>query len=457
MRIEAKKYKYSINRNTGTRPVKSAGTERSSVASADKKPRLKLPKISIPKIRLPRIRLPRVEGPDFTISRFQDRKRGGRPALYAAAVLAGVPLLIVAVWLGMNLISRPEPDPLFTESDLPQIPPAGSNGFTLLHDRPDAEEYGRKDIGNINLFRNAASPDAFLDPARGEYEMAKSLAARDDVKKMMRLYREIMARQVFADTAMPRADGRGDGAFAALYNSMTATLMARLQEKKQDAAFEIVRDQIKLTMQYVMTARSMDNFRNALSAYDRSLDVLKSMLDRSGGALGPEALSACSEAGSMLRSFNPRVLSLDRIVVYEYILSWKRTFDPSKKDPEASVLRGMKYRKLAFFDRGATRRLYDDRWKELYEYAKNPDDQTLAGIMKKREGRFAAGGFWWFHNAAGKKYLDAIPMPVYQLFPEARSRGNEIVRKQGEILAKIDALEEPAPGKKAEKVKKGAR
>ncbi|MBN1496039.1 MAG: hypothetical protein JXA07_04675 [Spirochaetes bacterium] len=454
MRIEAKKYKYSINKNTGTRPMKSGGTESVSGTSAEKKSRLKLPKISIPKIRLPRIRRPGIEGPDFTISRFQDQKRGGRPALYFVAVLAGVPLLIVAVWLGMNLISRPVPDPLFTERDLPRILPAGSNGYTLLHDGPDAAEYGRKDIGNINLFRNAASLDAFLDPARGEYEMAKSLAARDDVRKMMRLYREIMARQVFADTGMPRADERGDGAFAALYNSMTATLMARLQEKKQGAAFVILRDQIKLSMQYVMTARSMDNFRNALSAYDRLLDVLESMLKRSGGSLGPEALSACNETGSMLRSFNPRVLSLDRIVIYEYILSWKRAFDPAKKDPEASVLRGMKYRKLAFFDRGDTRRLYDDRWKELYDYAKNPDDQALAEIMKKREGRFAAGGFWWFHNAAGKKYLDAIPMPVYQLFPDARSRGDNIVRKQGEILAKIDALEEPAPGKKAVKGKR---
>ena len=226
-----------------------------------------------------------------------------------------------------------------------------------------------------------------------------------------------------------------------------------MQNKKTGAAFAMMKDQMSLAMRYMGSARSMNNYLTAVQAYEKSLDILRSMLNLSGGAMGNDALTACRGIGDLLRSFNPHTVSLDRIVVFEYILAWRRTFDPSIPHPEESVRRSMKYRSLAFFDRGSTQRIYDARWKKLYEYAKNPNDKGLGEIMKAREKRYTAGRFWWFHNAVGKKYLDTISMPVYQLFVESKSRGDTINRKQGEIITIISSLKEEAkkeakPGKK---------
>lgn len=457
MKIEAKKYKYSLNKNDGNRPAQPATAERAPRAAVAERPRLPgitLPKIRFPKITIPRVALPKMTMPDMTISRFKAPQLRGRRSLRIAAFLAGVPAAIIIAWLGVNLIHRPVPPPLFTERDLQQLPPAESNGYAYLYDDRIAGEYAAKDISDNYLFRNAASLELFLDKTRGEYSMARTLAVREDVKKMIGLYGDIMKKQVFADMTMPQGnDLQKARAFYALHNAMTATIIARMQEKKPGAALAMMKDQLDLTVKYARSARSMFNYTGALQVYDKSLDILKSMLAVSGGAMGKDAIASCREIAGVARSFNPATIPLDRIVVFEYIISWRRAFDPSIPHPEESVRRGMKYKKLVFFDRGATQRLYDRRWKELHDYAKSPNEQGLGELMKLREGRYAAGGFWWLNNAVGKKYLDTIGIPAYQLFLESKSRGDAIMRKQGEIVPVIDALKEAAPGKKAVKGK----
>jgi hypothetical protein len=52
----------------------------------------------------------------------------------------------------------------------------------------------------------------------------------------------------------------------------------------------------------------------------------------------------------------------------------------------------------------------------------------------------------------GKKYLDSIAIPVYQLFQESKNWTNAINQKQGEILNIVASLKEEAkPVKKQTK------
>jgi hypothetical protein len=281
----------------------------------------------------------------------------GKRSVYIIALLVAIPALVIAVWLGMNLRRHPIPKPLFTESNLQPAPPEDSNGYAYIYDNQIYNEYAQKDIGDINLLRNAASIEVFLDKTRGEYTFAKTMAERDDVKKMMGLYRDIIKKPLFADMVKPDAsDSQKIHVYIALHNSITDALITRMQEKKYNAAFTLMKSQLNLNIQYLKSARSMTNYITSLQTYEKSLNILKSMLNQYASDMKREnaAVATCKEIGEILRTFNPQIIPLTQIVVFEYILLWKQTFDPAIQHPETSAYQGLKTKALVFFDRGLT-------------------------------------------------------------------------------------------------------
>nr|HPL18915.1 hypothetical protein [Spirochaetota bacterium] len=228
MKIEANKSKLSLNKNQAVRPGKKPSRETRPEAEdvsvevpkkkskppkvkepkvktpKIKEPKIKPPKVRAPKIKIPRIKLPAIKLPSLKAPKPSFGKSGvpkvkGKKSLRIAAILGAVPMLLLAVWLGINLVKHSAPPPLFTEINLPPVPPADTNGCSVIYDSQVYNEFFTKDICDINLFSNASSMELFLDPARGEYTVAKTLAARDDVKKMMGFYRDIIRMPVFAD------------------------------------------------------------------------------------------------------------------------------------------------------------------------------------------------------------------------------------------------------------------
>jgi hypothetical protein len=487
MKIEANKSKLSLNKNQAVRqgknPPREPGTEVEEVSvevpkkkskpakikePKVKAPSIKAPKIKAPKIKIPRIKLPGIKLPTLKVSKPSFKKSGtprakGKRSLRVAAVLGAVPVLLIAVWLGMNLVKHSAPPPLFTENNLPPVPPADTNGCSVIYDNQVYNEFFAKDICDINLFSNASAMELFLDKARGEYTVAKTLAARDDVKKMMGLYRDIIKKPVFADMAKPDpADGQKYRVYLALHNSITATMIVRMQEKRYGEAFRLMRDQMSLNIQYIRSARSMTNYLTAMRAYEKSLNILKSMMNQFTGdrRMGGDVVAASREIAELIKTLNQQGVSLSQIVMFEYILSWKQNFNPAVRHPEAGVLQGMKRKALVFFDRGLTQKLFNERWKQLYEYARRPGDATPEEVRKLQEQRYTTARFWWLHNAVGKKYLDSIPIPVYNLFQESKNWSTAINQKQAEIVSMVSGLKETArlekkPAQKAVKRQAG--
>jgi hypothetical protein len=450
MKIEAKKNKFNLNKK---RPEKSTIAEGVPDKSSGDISQLKLPKIKIPKIKLSSIAFPKIKLPGLKLPKLK-----GKSSVYIIALLIAIPALVIIVWLGMNLRRHPVPKPLFTESNLPPAPAEDSNGYAYIYDNQIFNEYVQKDICDINLFRNAASIELFLDKTRDEYTFAKTLSERDDVKKMMGLYRDSIKKPLFADMVKPDAsDSQKIRIYIALHNSITATLITRMQEKKYNAAFTLMKGQLNLNIQYVKSARSMTNYATSLPTYEKSLNILKSMLNQYAGDKKKEnaVVATCREIADMMRTFNPQNVPLPQIVVFEYILLWKQTFDPAIQHPEAPAYQGMKNKALVFFDRGLTQQLLDERWKKIYECAKNPTDNNLNEVKKIQEQRYSDKRFWWFHNAVGKKYLDTIAIPIYQIFQESKNWTTIINQKQGEIITIIDSIKEVTkPVKKIEKGRK---
>ncbi len=471
MKIEANKSKLSLNKNQPSRPGKKAsrepgpGAEGVSVevpkkkskptrvkepevrTPAIKEPRIRVPRIRIPKIKLPSIKLPSLKVPKPSLGVSGAPKFQGKKSLYVAAVLAAVPLLLIAVWLGMNLVKHSVPPPLFTEVNLAPVPPADTNGCSVIYDNQVYNEFFTRDICDINLFSNASAMELFLDKTRGEYTVAKTLAARDDVKKMMGFYRDIIRMPVFADMVKPEpADAQKYRVYLALHNSITAVMIARMQEKRYGEAFRLMKDQVSLNIRYIQSARSMTNYLGAMRAYEKTLNILKSMMNQFTGdrRMGGDVVAVSREIADLIRTLNPHSVPLSQIVMFEYILSWKQNFNPAVRHPEASVHQGMKRKALAFFDRGLTQKLFNERWKKLYEFARRPTDATPEEVRKLQEQRFTARRFWWFHNAVGKKYLDSVPIPVYNLFQESKNWSTAVNQKQAEIVSMVSALKETA-------------
>lgn len=464
MKIEAKKSRLNLTGSRSSRPGKVPAREsrpkpeKPFVAEPRRKPpekripQINMPRISLPNIRLPRITMPMLKKPDFNARKPGPPKSRGSRSKFVILVLAAIPALAVALWLGMNLRKHPVPEPLFTEGSLPPLPPADANGYAILYNNGIYNEYSPKDLCDINLLRNASSIESFLDRTRGEYTVAKNLAGREDVKKMLGIYRNIMKKEVFADMAVPvPQDLQKARVYIAMNNSLLAAVVVSMQQKKYGDAFRMMKDALDLNRRYIQSARSMNNYNLSMQAYDKSLDILKSMLAQFGDkrTMGNDAVAICRETGTMLSSFNPQSIPLDRIVMFEYILSWKQTFSPAIRRPEAAALQGMKRKALVFFDRGLTQKLYDERWKKLYDLAKQPGVNTPEEVRKLQEQRHTAGRFWWLHNAVGKHYLDTIPIPVHQLFQESKNWSTAISRKQGDVLSMIGSLKEEAvPEKK---------
>jgi len=224
----------------------------------------------------------------------------------------------------------------------------------------------------------------------------------------------------------------------------------RMQEKRYGDAFRLMKDQMNLTIQYIRSARSMTNYLAAMRVYEKSLNILKSMLNQFTGdrRMGGVVVAASREIADLIGTFSPQGVPLSQIVMFEYILSLKQNFDPAIQHPEAGVRQGMKRKALAFFDRGLTQKLFNERWKKLYEYARRPNDATPEEVRKLQEQRYATARFWWFHNAVGKKYLDSIPIPVYNLFQESKNWSTAINQKQAEIVSMASALKETAKQEK---------
>lgn len=447
MKIEAKKDKFNLNKNVTKRQKKTSAAEPMPEELSGKRKESRLPKIKLPSIAIPKIQLPGVLFRKFNVPKLK-----GKSSVYIIALLVAIPALVIIVWLGMNLRKHPVPKPLFTEVNLPPMPPEDSNGYAYLYDNQIFNEYAQKDIGDINFLRNAATMEIFLDKTRGEYNIAKTLAEHDDVKKMLGLYRDIIKKPVFADMEKPdTGDAQKVRVYIAMHNSITDALITRMQEKKYNEAFTLMRDQLNLNIQYSKSARSVINYITSLQTYDKSLNILKSMLNQFSGTtkMGNESIATCREIGEMMRMFNPQNIPLAQFVMFEYIDLWKQKFDPSVQHPEGSVYQGMKYKPLVFFDRGLTRQMFDQRWKKIYELAKNPTDNNLAELKKIQEQRYTDRRFWWFYNAVGNKYLDSIASPMYQRFQESKNWTAMINQKQGEIIAIIDSLKvEANPVKK---------
>jgi hypothetical protein len=458
MKIEVKT-KFNINAGTAKqikrqparepKPEKASAKKQRVETPRVEKPRVEKPRMKLPKITIPHVALPKITVPHFKVPRFKGK------LVYIALFPVVALVLVLVVWLGMNLWRHPAAKPLFTEANLPALAPADTNGCAYLYDDQIYNEYSTKDLSDVNMFRNAASMEVFLDKTRDEYAFAKTIAARDDVKKMMGLYHDIIIRPVFADMVQPDVrDARKIGVNMALHNSITDTIITNMQEKKYGAAFKLMKEQMNLNIQYIKSARSMNNYLVSLRAYEKSLDILKSMLNQSaaGGNKGNTAIATCREISDMMQSFNPRAQPLAPLVVFEYILSWKQTFNPAIDHPEAPTYQGMKRRALVFFDRGMTQRWYDERWKNVYACATNPNDVDLLKLNQIQEQRYTVKRFWWFHNAVGKKYLDSIPLSIFQLFPESKNMTASISQKQGEVITMINSIkEETKPEKKPEK------
>lgn len=462
MKIEVKKNKYNVNKNQRKAPENAVAAETAPAAApaqaSVRKPKFTFPKIRIPRIQLPGISLPKIRLPKLSFPKLSLPEFKGKGVLRIIIMAAAIPALAVILWLGLNLWRHSIPSPLFTQSSLPPVQPAENNGCADIYSNELYNEYFQKDLCDINIFRNAAAIENFLDKSREEYAFAKKFIQRDDVKKMLGLYRDITAKPQFADMVMPDArDSQKVRVFVALLNSMTGAIITGMQEKKYGAVFSLMKNMLNLNILYLKSARSMTNYITAMYTYEKSLNILKSILTRfvTVERKGKEAVASCREIGGLAQSFNPQSIPLGPIVMFEYILSWKQAFDPALVHPEAATYQGMKYKKLVFFNRGLTQRLFDEKWKKIYECAMNPNDAAMTELNIIQQKRHASGRFWWFQNAVGKQYLDTIAISGYQVVPESKRWTTVLGQKHGEIIAIINSIKEDTkPEKKTAKKKK---
>jgi len=267
--------------------------------------------------------------------------------------------------------ARPLPPPLWTEADLPELPPAEDNGWVLLRDRGYA--FSVDDEGGL-LSLETSPQELPEDTAR---------AIADELRGDEPARREIGALGHFADgcattdTYCPFLPMH----YLAVERGLAMIVGARLGHwtRVTEEAEALSRQ----TSGFTATCRTVASCLVAVRALENSMIAAESVAFIASNADDPpiDVLEALVELVASAVTPSPDV---GRTIVFDCV-SYRRTF---------AALNGE-----LLLDRAYTLGRLDDMCRSVHAYAVDPTLGAPTGWPQ------TDGALWWLYNARGKEYL----------------------------------------------------
>ncbi len=298
-----------------------------------------------------------------------------------AAVTVAIVLVAGLGFVLTNLTRTPMPEPVWTEADLPTLPAAADNGWTLLQAAPPglgrsalAEAPGTLD--KVLEATSVADAQAVLEPMRALAAQPGAAAKRCEAA---------FARRHMAYGCKPLPDS--DCTIISFHQChawwLTKLLIAQTSSEPQPIATRLT-EQLDKDEEMAATATSLLGQSMVALALEDTVELAWWLKKHR-----PEALN-----GVQLGRLKGRLLNVKQAVMGEYLFS-AAAIDMTKSNG-----------KRLFYDAGATMQLLND----TYRPAREGDYTAIALPPRSR--------WWWWRNAAGRQLLD-----VTMTFGNERYRG----------------------------------
>jgi hypothetical protein len=300
-------------------------------------------------------------------------------------------------------LKDPQPALLWTEADLPALPPAPDNGWLV---------FSNKRLGNPNVPSTLAllcdgkgHPSdlaAWQEARRLRGDIVSVVSDRGNEARIDAL-REAYLEPQFRD-ACP-LDFEADCQWIPLLRAHQLVELSLL-DRAMDGHFEQAFSGADLLAQgdlsFVVSSRTLVSQMVGFAIARRMMSLVDVLLagygDELAGAQPVSAkISTLESIHKRLSSLDPVELSMRRSLVGEYQMV-VRTLDLVEQSPSAAGIGG-KWEPLAglLYDRGATQRLINDEYRALMEFVEVPG--TPEPVSKDA----TEGWGWWLRNPIGKQ------------------------------------------------------
>ncbi len=347
-------------------------------------------------------------------------KPGDETKLWRKVLLgAGLALVLVCLsaggWLGANLLLKdPQPALLWTEADLPALPPASDNGWVV---------FSNKRLGNPTvsssltaLCDGKAHPSALAawqEARRLRGDVVAVVSERGNQARIDGL-REAYLKPQFRD-ACP-LDIEADCPWIPLLRAhqlVELSMLDRAMEGHFEDAFAGADLLAQGDLSLIVSSRRLLSQMVGFAIVRRMMSLVDVLLAGYEDELADDRpvsakTSALESIRKRLSTLDPVELSMRRSLIGEYQMV-VRTLDLVEQSPSAAGIGG-RWEPLAglLYDRGATQRRINDEYQALMEFVEVP------GKPQPVSKDATEGWGWWLRNPIGKqlKGLTSIMAPT---------------------------------------------
>lgn len=355
-------------------------------------------------------------------------------------VFAGV---LLVVWLGAQLaLRRPRPAPLWTEADLPPLPPAAENGRALVDARvrpsnspPDTP----RPLQDLLRPTGAAPADRWVrvEPLA---PTITSLLKDPSVQPWLTLLDEAYARPRFADACPMSFDANCPmmQPFQAHRLQEVAALQEGLQGRWPEALARAERS-LRANLDLMSSARGFVAYTMGMSNAHRSVELIHTLLDGHARAgqptAGADLTPVASRIVSDLAGLREADLHMQRAVIGQY-LHFVQSLDMVSR---GTPMMGVSSTSIAarLFDPGQTLEVANEYFTRLMAAARDPR------AVKPPEP-YTLGAGWWLNNATGKRVL-SVTLLDFSYIRDKEAEKAALLTEKESLLRRLRAMGVNAP------------
>lgn len=336
------------------------------------------------------------------------------------AAVGGLALLGVLAWASLGLGASERGEPLWTEQDLPQAPPAASNGWLLVADHPledhDAELLGSA-LGSFEELEGEAFWARMRDP-EGSAAARRELMASASARESLALVESARERERFVVRCVP-LEKCPIFDWHQLHELALTRVIDWALAGEEGEALALTADLLRMDRSLLVNASSWLQLVVALSNLEATLAVADALASRQGDpGQDPTQEPALAEIAAHAQLI-PEQVDLRPVVIGEYLFVMSAL---DQLDESEGELPGPRW----LFDRAGTEALINARFEGRHAAA---GEGEVRGALGADEGAATDRFGWWMRNAVGKRTIDAMT-------PELESLAQDIE----DDLAKIEAL-----------------
>ena len=359
-------------------------------------------------------------------------QRGGSKLVRAGLVCAGLLVLGLIVVVGLGLARKAElPPPLWTEADLPPVPAADANAWTLVA--------GRAPSGELQVALDELPP-IYRDEGEGwdAQELARLWTELEDGAFPRR---RVMARAESVELIALLDSARARPHFVlrcesydcqvidwhSLHGFAIAHALNLALDEQQHEALAFGLDLLRLDQAHSEGASSWLSLVLSLRHLDETLQLLELLVQQPGAEPSQAQLSGLAQAVGELELDSP---ALEPAVIGEYLVLMAMFEEALGEQPEGGATRNMG------LDLVRTRELIDERFELRHAGALAGDVRAAVGVG---EPPVKDGPLWWLSNPTGKTMVETM---IYFNENMAESIETDLaaLREQRELVLALPAI-----------------